>query len=187
MKQLEDSACFGGRQHVYAHSSDVLKCEMRFSVFLPSAASDERLPVLYWLSGLTCTEQNFITKAGAQRYAEEHRVVLIGPDTSPRGENVANDDAYDLGQGAGFYLDATQEPWSEHYRMFDYVSQELPALIEAALPVSEVRVRSFDGGPRCAGGRAQEPGSLPQRFRLRAHRFPHTRALGRKSVRRLPR
>ena len=112
---------------------------MNFAIFLPPQAAERKLPVLYWLSGLTCNEQNFITKAGAQRYAAEHGVILVAPDTSPRGEDVPDVEGYDLGQGAGFYLNATQPPWATHYRMYDYVVSELPALIEASFPVSEVR------------------------------------------------
>ena len=129
MQRIERRACFGGWQDVYQHHSSVLNCDMTFAVYLPPQAETEKLPVLYWLSGLTCTEQNFITKAGAQRYAAEHGVIIVAPDTSPRGDAVANDDAYDLGQGAGFYLNATQQPWASHYRMYDYIVEELPALI----------------------------------------------------------
>ena len=98
--------------------------------------------MLYWLSGLTCTEQNFITKAGAQRYAAEHGVIIVAPDTSPRGDDVADAEGYDLGKGAGFYVNATQAPWSRHYRMYDYVVAELPALVEANFPVSDARAIS---------------------------------------------
>lgn len=112
---------------------------MRFAVYLPPQTRDRRLPVLYWLSGLTCTEQNFITKAGAQRYAAERGVILVAPDTSPRGDEVPNDPAYDLGQGASFYVNATRTPWADHYRMHDYVVHELPALIEAEFPATTVR------------------------------------------------
>jgi S-formylglutathione hydrolase len=112
---------------------------MNFAVYLPPQAATQKLPVLYWLSGLTCTEQNFITKAGAQRYAAEHGVILVAPDTSPRGDDVADADGYDLGQGAGFYVNATQGPWAMHYRMCDYIVDELPALIEANFPVTESR------------------------------------------------
>lgn len=112
---------------------------MRFAIYLPPQAQAGKLPVLYWLSGLTCNEQNFITKAGAQRYAAEHGVILVAPDTSPRGDGVADDDGYDLGQGAGFYLDATREPWAAHYRMHDYVVDELPALVEAHFPATHAR------------------------------------------------
>ena len=132
MERIEQHASFGGRQEVWKHASSTLGCEMRVGVYLPPAAlQGEKCPVLYWLSGLTCTEQNFITKAGAQEHAARHGLILVAPDTSPRGEGVANDTAYDLGQGAGFYLNATQAPWAAHFRMEDYVVQELPALIEA--------------------------------------------------------
>lgn len=132
MKRIAQHACFGGSQEVWQHSSRSLGCEMRLGVYLPPAAlAGAACPVVYWLSGLTCTEQNFITKAGAQQYAAAHGLIVVAPDTSPRGADVANDDAYDLGQGAGFYLNATQQPWAAHYRMEDYVAQELPACVEA--------------------------------------------------------
>ncbi|MDO4231642.1 MAG: S-formylglutathione hydrolase [Lautropia sp.] len=143
MKRIEQHECFGGRQEVWQHTSSSTGTEMKLGVFLPPAAlADERCPVLYWLSGLTCTEQNFITKAGAQRYAAGHGVVLVAPDTSPRGEGVADDAAYDLGQGAGFYVNATQQPWAAHFRMYDYVVDELPALVEAHFPVNDRRAIS---------------------------------------------
>ncbi|WP_017760932.1 S-formylglutathione hydrolase [Pseudacidovorax intermedius] len=131
MERVEHHASFGGRQEVWKHASKVLGCEMKLGVYLPPAAlAGEACPVLYWLSGLTCSEQNFITKAGAQQHAAQHGLILVAPDTSPRGELIANDPAYDLGQGAGFYLNATQAPWAPHFRMEDYVVQELPALVE---------------------------------------------------------
>ena len=136
MERIERHHCFGGWQEVWKHSSAVLGCEMRFAVYMPPQAASEACPVLYWFSGLTCNEQNFITKAGAQRFAAEQGLVLVAPDTSPRGEAVANDAAYDLGQGAGFYLNATEQPWAPHYRMFDYVTGELPRLIESHFPVT---------------------------------------------------
>lgn len=140
MQRIEQHASFGGSQQVWKHRSEVLDCDMNVGVYLPPAAlAGEKCPVLYWLSGLTCTEQNFITKAGAQQYAAEHKIIIIAPDTSPRGEGVANDDAYDLGQGAGFYLNATQAPWSAHFRMEDYVVKELPNLIEQYFPVTDAR------------------------------------------------
>lgn len=142
LERIEHRACFGGWQDVYRHSSDTLGCSMNFAVYLPPQAASRKLPVLYWLSGLTCTEQNFITKAGAQRYAAEHGLILVAPDTSPRGEDVADADGYDLGKGAGFYLNATQSPWSAHYRMYDYVVSELPTLIEANFPVTGARAIS---------------------------------------------
>ena len=139
MERIEHRACFGGWQDVYRHSSEALGCGMNFAVYLPPQAARERLPVLYWLSGLTCTEQNFITKAGAQRYAAEQGVILVAPDTSPRGDEVADAEGYDLGKGAGFYLNATEQPWSRHYRMYDYIVDELPALVEAAFPAAQTR------------------------------------------------
>ena len=140
MERIEHHASFGGRQEVWKHASRALGCEMRLGVYLPPAAlAGERCPVLYWLSGLTCTEQNFITKAGAQQHAAQHGLILVAPDTSPRGTDVADDPGYDLGQGAGFYLDATQAPWAPHFRMEDYVVNELPALVEQHFPATEKR------------------------------------------------
>ena len=137
MERIEQHASWGGRQEVWQHASSSLGVAMKLGVYLPPAAlAGQACPVLYWLSGLTCTEQNFITKAGAQQFAAEHQIILVAPDTSPRGEGVANDEAYDLGQGAGFYLNATQAPWAAHFRMEDYVTQELPALIAKHFAVS---------------------------------------------------
>lgn len=142
LERIEHRACFGGWQDVWRHHSDVLDCGMNFAVYLPPQAVSERCPVLYWLSGLTCNEQNFITKAGAQRYAAEHGVIVVAPDTSPRDDDVPDADGYDLGKGAGFYVNATQAPWSAHYRMHDYVASELPALVEANFPVTDARAIS---------------------------------------------
>lgn len=140
MERIERHASHGGYQEVWKHASSTLRCDMRFGVYLPEAAvRGEKCPVLYWLAGLTCTEQNFITKSGAQRYANEHGIIVVSPDTSPRGDDVADDPGYDLGKGAGFYLNATQHPWAKHYRMYDYVVDELPALIEARFPVTDAR------------------------------------------------
>ncbi len=139
MKRTEHRACFGGFQDVYQHGSTTLGCTMNFGIFLPQEAQSKKLPVLYWLSGLTCTEQNFITKAGAQRYASEHGVIIVAPDTSPRGEGIPNESAYDIGVGAGFYVNATQDPWAKNYRMYDYIVHELPALIEATFPATDRR------------------------------------------------
>ncbi|MDN4501628.1 S-formylglutathione hydrolase [Alteromonadaceae bacterium BrNp21-10] len=134
---LASNKVFGGWHKQYSHVSSSVNGEMRFSVFLPPQAQNaEPLPVVYWLSGLTCNDENFVTKAGAQRVAAELGIMLVIPDTSPRGENVANDDAYDLGQGAGFYLNATQAPWSEHYHMYDYIADELPQVIKANFNVT---------------------------------------------------
>ena len=142
IERIEHRACFGGWQDVYRHRSQALDCDMNFAVYLPPQAATRKLPVLYWLSGLTCSEQNFITKAGAQRYAAEHGVILVAPDTSPRGEDIADAEGYDLGKGAGFYVNATQSPWAAHYRMYDYVVSELPALVEENFPVTAARAIS---------------------------------------------
>lgn len=128
MERVESHRLHGGVQEVWQHDSRVLGCSMRVAVYRPPDDDGAR-PVLYWLSGLTCTEQNVITKSGLQRWCAEHRLMLVCPDTSPRGEGVADDPGWDLGQGAGFYLTATQAPWSEHYRMDQYVTDELVELV----------------------------------------------------------
>jgi len=136
MKQIESIKEFGGWLNRYQHASLSCQCTMTFSVYLPARAAMEKVPAVYWLSGLTCTDDNVRTKAGAQRYAAELGIALVMPDTSPRGEDVADEpDRYDLGKGAGFYVNATQQPWARHYRMYDYVTRELPALVEAQLPL----------------------------------------------------
>ena len=144
LQRLEHRAGFGGWQDVYEHASATLGCTMRFAIYLPPQAGQAPVPVpvLYWLSGLTCNEQNFITKAGAQRYAAEHGIAIVCPDTSPRGDDVADAEGYDLGKGAGFYVDAIQPPWAAHYRMYSYVVDELPALVEANFPVTDARAIS---------------------------------------------
>jgi S-formylglutathione hydrolase len=146
MKRIESHGSFGGRQEVWEHEASTLGCSMRFGLYLPPAAlRGEPCPVLYWLSGLTCTEQNFITKSGVQGPAAQHGLIVVTPDTSPRGGDIANDSAYDLGQGAGFYLNATQAPWAPHFRMEDYVVQELPALIEREVSAAAATRRSISG------------------------------------------
>ena len=141
IEKLAENLCFGGRQLRYRHHSGVLGCDMTFSVYLPPQAVQGNVPVVYWLSGLTCTDENFVTKAGAQRYAAELGIALVAPDTSPHGEGVPDDPegAYDLGLGAGFYVNATAEPWSRHYRMYDYIVEELPVLVEQQCPVDGAR------------------------------------------------
>lgn len=141
MKQISETRCFGGRQLRFEHDSEVLNCTMQFSVFLPLRAEKTEVPAVYFLSGLTCTDENFSTKAGAQRVATELGIALIIPDTSPRGDNVADDadGAYDLGLGAGFYVNATEEPWKSNYQMYDYIVKELPELVETKLPVNDKR------------------------------------------------
>jgi len=140
LENLSVNKTFGGWQKQYSHHSAVLNCNMRFAIYLPPQASNgKKVPVLYWLSGLTCTDENFMHKAGALRMAAELGIAIVAPDTSPRGEDVADDDGYDLGKGAGFYVNATQAPWSRHYQMYDYVVNELPQLIESTFPVSDKR------------------------------------------------
>ncbi|PZQ46861.1 MAG: S-formylglutathione hydrolase [Rhodovulum sulfidophilum] len=129
MKTVSENAAFGGTQGVYTHASEVCGCDMTFAVYTPPQAKSGPVPVLWYLSGLTCTHENAMTKAGAQAWAAREGIALIYPDTSPRGEGVANDDAYDLGQGAGFYVDATEKPWDPHFKMWSYITEELPSLV----------------------------------------------------------
>lgn len=140
---IENLSCnksFDGWHKQYSHYSETLNCTMRFAIYLPpQALSGSKVPALYWLSGLTCTDENFMQKAGAQRLAAELGMAIIAPDTSPRGDDVADDDGYDLGKGAGFYVNATQAPWNRHYRMYDYVLNELPALVESMFPLNDRR------------------------------------------------
>jgi len=136
IEPLAQVKTFDGWQKTIEHHSQSCDCPMRFAIYLPPQAEHHAVPVLYWLSGLTCTEDNFMTKAGAQRYAAECGIALVAPDTSPRGLGLAGeDDSYDFGTGAGFYVNATIEPWSRHYRMYDYVTRELPAFVEQHFPV----------------------------------------------------
>lgn len=140
-KLLSSTKCFGGFVQRFQHNSDALSCEMKFSVFLPQVHPGQKLPAIYWLSGLTCTDENFITKAGAERAASEHQVILVCPDTSPRGVDIEGADAsWDFGFGAGFYVNAVEQKWAKHFRMYDYVTKELPQLVNANLPVDSARV-----------------------------------------------
>lgn len=144
MEELASNQCFGGTQLRCKHFSTTLLCEMTFSVFLPeqlASGADVKLPVLYWLSGLTCNDENFVQKAGAQRVASELGLIIVAPDTSPRGEQVpdAEDEAYDFGKGAGFYVNATEEPWAKNYQMYDYICEELPELVAKKFPVDPSR------------------------------------------------
>lgn len=141
-RKISSNKVYGGLNEQHAHFSEVLDCQMRFSIFLPPGASqNEKVPALYWLSGLTCTDENFIHKAGAQRTASALGIALVVPDTSPRGEGVPDDPDgdYDFGLGAGFYVNATQEPWRSHYQMYDYVVKELRGLVESTFPINDRR------------------------------------------------
>ncbi|MBB3059825.1 S-formylglutathione hydrolase [Microbulbifer rhizosphaerae] len=140
IENLSSNRSFGGWHKQYRHQSESINCEMRFAIYLPpQTALGEKVPALYWLSGLTCTDENFMQKAGAQQFAARLGMALVAPDTSPRGDAVADDEGYDLGQGAGFYVNATEAPWSRHYHMYDYVLDELPKLVESLFPVSGER------------------------------------------------
>ncbi|GGC68130.1 S-formylglutathione hydrolase [Marinobacter halophilus] len=143
MELLATNVCFDGEHRRYRHTSATLQCGMEFAVFLPPVALGENgksVPVLYWLSGLTCTDQNFMQKAGAQKLAATLGLAIVCPDTSPRGVNLpGEDDSYDFGTGAGFYVNATEQPWAPHYRMYDYVTRELPQLVESELPLTGER------------------------------------------------
>jgi S-formylglutathione hydrolase len=164
MKTVSENACFGGTQGVYTHPSASCACDMTFGLFLPEEAQDGPVPVLWYLSGLTCTHENAMVKAGAQGWAAEHGIALVFPDTSPRGEGVADDESYDLGQGAGFYVDATQDPWAPHFRMWSYVSQELPELIGRNFAVDLDR-QSITGHSMGGHGALTLAMGLPGRFR----------------------
>ena len=144
LKKLSANRCWGGTQFVYSHDAKETACTMRFSLFLPPQAAERAVPVLYWLSGLTCTEENFTVKAGAQRMAAELGLAIVAPDTSPRGLNLPGEgDRYDFGLGAGFYVDATEAPWSQGYRMYSYVTDELRQLVNAEFPVDAARTSIF--------------------------------------------
>jgi S-formylglutathione hydrolase len=145
LEVVSEARCFGGRQLTYRHESTACGCDMQFAVYLPPAAEQAAVPALYWLSGLTCTEENFSVKSGAQRYAAELGLALIIPDTSPRGVDLPGENEFiNVGTGAGFYLNATEAPWSAHYRMYDYISDELVGVVNANLPVDAAR-KSISG------------------------------------------
>lgn len=164
MKTLSENRSFGGIQGVYSHASDACSCDMTFAVFLPEEAAAGPVPVLWFLSGLTCTHENAMVKAGAQAWAAEQGIALIFPDTSPRGDDVPNDEAYDLGQGAGFYIDATQAPWDKHFKMWTYVTQELPALVAENFPLDMDR-QAIMGHSMGGHGALTMAMALPGKFR----------------------
>ena len=164
MEVISENACFGGTQGVYKHSSDRCGCDMTFGLFQPQEVNDGPVPVLWFLSGLTCTHENAMIKAGAQTWAAEQGIALVFPDTSPRGEDVADDDGYDLGQGAGFYVNATQEPWRPHFRMWDYITEELPQLLERSFELDMER-QAITGHSMGGHGALTIAMSLPGRFK----------------------
>ncbi len=164
MQTNSENACFGGVQGVYSHAASTTNCDMTFGLFLPAEAADGPVPVLWYLSGLTCTHENAMTKAGAQAWAAEQGIALVFPDTSPRGDDVADDEAYDLGKGAGFYVNATQAPWKRHFRMWDYVAEELPALIGEHFAIDPER-QAITGHSMGGHGALTLAMGLPGRFK----------------------
>ncbi len=164
METVAENRCFDGVQGVYTHASEACGGDMTFGLFLPAEAQGGPVPVMWFLSGLTCTHENAMVKAGAQGWAAEQGIALVFPDTSPRGEGVADDDAYDLGQGAGFYVNATQKPWAPHFRMWDYVAEELPALIGANFAIDTER-QAITGHSMGGHGALTLAMGLPGRFR----------------------
>jgi S-formylglutathione hydrolase len=164
METVAENRCFDGVQGVYTHASEACGGDMTFGLFLPAEAQSGPVPVMWFLSGLTCTHENAMVKAGAQGWAAEQGIALVFPDTSPRGEGVADDDAYDLGQGAGFYVNATQKPWAPHFRMWDYVAEELPALIGANFAIDAER-QAITGHSMGGHGALTLAMGLPGRFR----------------------
>ncbi|MEP5762202.1 MAG: S-formylglutathione hydrolase [Litoreibacter sp.] len=163
MKTISENACFGGIQGVYSHTSSSCGCDMTFAIFLPAEAAFGPVPILWYLSGLTCTHENAMTKAGAQAWAADHGIALIFPDTSPRGENIADDEAYDLGQGAGFYLNATQAPWAANFQMFDYITSELSELVFANFALDPAH-QSITGHSMGGHGALTIAMNMPGRF-----------------------
>lgn len=163
MQTVSENMCFGGVQGVYTHASTACSCDMTFGLFLPPQAADGPVPVVWYLSGLTCTHENAMTKAGAQGWAAEAGIALVFPDTSPRGDGVADDEAYDLGKGAGFYVNATETPWAPHFNMWDYVAEELPALLAAKFPLDMDR-QAITGHSMGGHGALTLAMGLPGRF-----------------------
>lgn len=164
MQTISENRCFGGVQGVYSHASEATGTDMTFGLYLPPAASDGPVPVLWYLSGLTCTHENAMVKAAAQAHAAQHGLALIFPDTSPRGEGVADDAAYDLGQGAGFYVNATEAPWAPHFRMWDYVAEDLPSLVFENFPLDRDR-QAITGHSMGGHGALTLAMGLKERFR----------------------
>ncbi|WP_204113022.1 S-formylglutathione hydrolase [Shimia biformata] len=164
METVSENRSFGGVQGVYSHQSHSCRCEMTFGLFLPDESRFGPVPVLWYLSGLTCTHENAMVKAGAQQWAAEQGIALVFPDTSPRGEDVADDPGYDLGKGAGFYVNATQEPWAKHYQMWDYVTEDLPSMLQEEFPLDMSR-QSIMGHSMGGHGALTMAMALPGRYR----------------------
>jgi len=163
METISENRCFGGTQGVYTHASKSTGTDMTFGLFLPAEAKDGPVPLLWFLSGLTCTHENAMVKAGAQAWAAEQGIALVFPDTSPRGDAVPNDEAYDLGQGAGFYVNATQAPWAEHFQMWDYITDDLPKTLFEHFPLDEGR-QAITGHSMGGHGALTIAMTFPERF-----------------------
>ncbi len=163
METVSENKSFGGTQGVYRHQSQSTNCDMTFGLFLPQEAEHGPVPLLWYLSGLTCTHENAMSKAGAQAWCADQGIAIVFPDTSPRGEDVANDEAYDLGQGAGFYVNATQDPWAPHFQMWDYIAEELPAFLGQNFAVDMDR-QSITGHSMGGHGALTLAMGLPGRF-----------------------
>jgi len=163
METISENRCFGGTQGVYTHASKSTGTDMTFGLFLPAEAKDGPVPLLWFLSGLTCTHENAMVKAGAQAWAAEQGIALVFPDTSPRGDGVPNDEAYDLGQGAGFYVNATQAPWAEHFQMWDYITDDLPKTLFEHFPLDEGR-QAITGHSMGGHGALTIAMTFPERF-----------------------
>ena len=164
MKTVSENRSYGSTQGVYSHASTATGTDMTFGLFMPAEASDGPVPVLWFLSGLTCTHANAMEKAGAQAWAAEQGIAIVFPDTSPRGDDVPNDEAYDLGQGAGFYIDATQAPWDKHFKMWTYIADELPALLGKNFALDMDR-QAITGHSMGGHGALTFAMALPGRFR----------------------
>lgn len=164
METISQNKSFDGTQGVYTHTSTSCGCDMTFGLFMPQDAQHGPVPLLWFLSGLTCTHENAMTKAGAQAWAADHGVAVVFPDTSPRGDGVANDEAYDLGQGAGFYVNATQDPWAPHFRMWDYITEELPSILGRNFELDMDR-QAITGHSMGGHGALTIAMSLPGRFK----------------------
>ena len=164
MKTHSENKCFEGMQGVYQHWSEACNCDMTFGIFMPSIATSEPVPLVWYLSGLTCTHENAMTKAGAQAAAEEFGVAIVFPDTSPRGNNVPDDDDYDLGQGAGFYLNATEQPWVNNFKMWDYITLDLTNIINKHFNVDMAR-QSIMGHSMGGHGALTIGMGIPGRFK----------------------
>ena len=165
METLSTSKAFGGTQGVYRHASTATGTDMTFAVYVPPHDAGARMPVLWFLSGLTCTHANVMDKGEYRRACAEHKVILIAPDTSPRGDDVPDDEAYDFGKGAGFYVDATEDPWAANFAMRRYVEDELPALIAAEFPMADMARQGITGHSMGGHGALTIALRNPERFR----------------------